>query len=303
MRREYDKYHLINVFCSVVDHGSLSKAAKHLGLSTPTVSKTLAQLEQALGQVLLNRTTRAIAVTDAGRITYQKGQKIISSFTELEDQIAEAATLTRGKLKLTFPETLGLKVFSHICNDFQKAIPDFSLELIFSPYHLDLIEDDIDIAFRVWETLPDCQFYAQPLFSIRPIFIAAPTYLEEHGCPKSIAELSQHNIMLTRLDGLEDGWSIDGKFYQFNGNLISNKTFHTRAAALNGNGIAKLPSYFCQRDIKKGRLVEVLPDLERKDKTVGAIYKVKRKDSKKIDVFLNFAQERLQEYDFSLFDK
>ncbi|GAA5442884.1 HTH-type transcriptional regulator DmlR [Microbulbifer sp. NBRC 101763] len=300
MRREYDKYHLISVFCAVVDHGSLSKAASHLGLSAPTVSKTLVQLEKVLGQVLLNRTTRALSLTEAGRLVYQSGQKILSAFTDLEDQVAEVGSLDRGKLRITFPETIGKTVFSKICNDFQKEYPDFSLELIFTPFLMDMIEDDIDIAFRVSESLPDSQFFSLPLLNIYPVFVASPEYLAKNGCPHSIGELSQHNMLLTRLNGLEDGWLIDGKYYQFKGNLISNETYHTRSAALNGNGIAILPSYFCKKDIQRGRLIELLPELERKDKTVGALYKVKRKGSKKIDIFLSFVESKLQESDVTM---
>ncbi|QFT54817.1 LysR family transcriptional regulator [Microbulbifer sp. THAF38] len=298
MRREYDKYHLISVFCAVVDHGSLSKAGSHLGLSTPTVSKTLAQLEQVLGQVLLTRTTRAVSITDAGRLVYQQGQQILNAFTELEDRVAELGTLDRGKLRITFPETLGENVFSQICNDFQKAYPDYSLELIFTPHLLDMIEDDIDIAVRVWATMPDSQFYGLPLFNISPIFVASPEYLDKNGYPASIEALSQQNILLARLNGLKDGWIFDGKYYHFKGNLISNKTSHTRAAAINGNGIAILPSYFCRQAIQSGELIELFPEIKREDNMVGALYKVKRKNSKKIDVFLSYLEARLRESDF-----
>ncbi|USD19626.1 LysR family transcriptional regulator [Microbulbifer variabilis] len=300
MRREYDKYHLISVFCAVVDHGSLSKAGSHLGLSAPTVSKTLAQLEQVLGQVLLIRTTRSVSVTDAGRLVYQQGQQIINAFTDLEDRVAEIGALDRGKLRLTFPETLGENVFSQICIDFQEAFPDFNLELIFTPHHLDMVEDDIDIAIRVWSAIPDSQFYALPLFHIHPIFVASPEYLKKKGHPDSIEELGKHNILLARLNGLKDGWLFNGKFYQFKGNLVSNKTTHIRAAAINGNGIAILPSYFCQPAIKCGQLIEIFPDLKQEVQVVGALYKVRRNSSKKIDLFLSFLERRLRKSDFDL---
>lgn len=295
MRREYDKYHLLNVFCAVIDNNSFSKAAVQLNMSASGVSKAVSQLEENYGQVLINRTTRAMAMTDAGNLVYNQGYSIINAFRAIEDSVSEVGDLGKGKLRITFPNTLGRMVFSQICIDFQKAYPGFSLELIFTATHLDLIEDDIDIAFRSWNTLKNSQFYALELLELSLIFVASPAYIALHGKPESLDQLCSHNMLLTRNRRLEDSWELDTKHYRFKGNLICNNRFHVREAVLAGNGIAMQPSYFCQRDLNAGTMVELLPDLERPKYHLGALYKAKRETSKKVDVFLEFVQLKIAE--------
>ena len=207
--------------------------------------------------------------------------------------------LIQASFKITFPNTVGRMIFSKICTEFQKQYPHFQLELIFTANYLDLIEDDIDIAFRSWDVLPNSQLYAIELLKTSPIFVASKQYITEHGQPNSLEELQQHNVLLTQHDKLEDSWITNNKHYRFKGNLICNNRFHIREDVLAGNGIAMLPSYFCQRDLNAGTMIEVLSNLERNQKHVGAVYKVKRQSSRKIDVFLTYVQDKINELTFA----
>ncbi|MBQ4844611.1 LysR family transcriptional regulator [Pseudoalteromonas sp. MMG005] len=294
MRREWDKHHLLNVFCQVIEKGSFSKAARHLDLPNSSVSKAVSQLESHLGKTLLLRTTRALSTTDEGKLVYKRAQALLEGFRSLEEELEELSSAPKGKLRVTFPNTLGRMLFSQICNDFLKSYPDFELELIFTASHLDLIEENIDIAFRTWHTLPDSPFYCVSLLKVKLLFVASPEYLTRCGTPNSLDCLAQHNVLLTRHSVLENAWVQDnGPQYTFTGNLIANNRFHIREAVLAGIGIGMLPSYFCQKDIASGGFVELLPELTREQKTLGALYRVKRESSKKLDTFLRFVEQRL----------
>ncbi|TMO67542.1 LysR family transcriptional regulator [Pseudoalteromonas aurantia] len=294
MRREWDKYHLLNVFYQVVEKGSFSKAAVHLNLPNSSVSKAVSQLESHLGKTLLLRTTRALSVTDEGAIVYKRAQALLEGFRSLEEELEELDSTPKGKLRITFPNTLGRMLFSQICNDFLKAYPDFELELIFTASNLDLIEENIDIAFRTWKTLPNSSLYSMSLLKIKLLFVASPDYLARCGTPVSLECLAHHNVLVTRHSTLENAWSQDdGTQHTFSGNLIANNRFHIREAVLAGVGVGMLPSYFCQKDINSGGFVELLPELKRGQKTLGAIYRIKRDSSKKLDTFLSFVEQRL----------
>jgi DNA-binding transcriptional LysR family regulator len=294
MRREWDKHHLLNVYYHVVEKHSFSKAADYLNLPNSSVSKAISQLERYLGKTLLLRTTRALSMTDEGKIVYQRAQTLLEGFKALEEELEELDSSPKGKLRITFPNTLGRMLFSQICNDFLKAYPDFKLELIFTASNLDLIEENIDIAFRTWKTLPNSTFYSVNLLKVKLLFVASPDYLANYGTPKSLACLTNHNVLVTQLSTLENEWVQDnGMHYTFNGNLIANNRFHIREAVLAGIGIGILPSYFCQKDINRGDFIEILPELSREHKTLGAIYRIKRNSSKKLNTFLSFVEARL----------
>ncbi|RJE71037.1 LysR family transcriptional regulator [Pseudoalteromonas sp. MSK9-3] len=296
MRREWDKHHLLNVFYQVVEKGSFSKAADHLNLPNSSVSKAVSQLENHLGKTLLLRTTRALSMTDEGEIVYKRAQGLLEGFRALEEELEELDSTPKGKLRITFPNTLGRMLFSQICNDFLKAYPDFELELIFTASLLDLIDENIDVAFRTWFTLPDSPFYSLSLLKVKLLFVASPDYLARFGTPKSLECLTKHNVLVTRHSTLENAWAQDdGTHHTFSGNLIANNRFHIREAVLAGIGIGMLPSYFCQKDINRGAFVELLPELNRGHKTLGAIYRMKRDSSKKLDTFLSFVEQRLAE--------
>lgn len=295
MRREWDRYHLLNVFYQVVEKGAFSKAAEQLNLPNSSVSKAVSQLESQLGKTLLLRTTRSQSLTDEGNLVYQRAKILLEGFRALEDDLEELSSAPRGKLRITFPNTLGRMLFSQICNDFLKEHPEFELELIFTAANLDLIEENIDIAFRTWDKLPDSQYYMLNLLKIKLLFVASPEYLTQHSTPNSLQDLSGHNVLLTRHSVLENTWSDDnGAIHTFNGNLISNNRFHIREAVLSGIGVGMLPSYFCQKDLANGDFIELLPTLAREQKTLGALYRVKRESSKKLDIFLSFVEQKLK---------
>ena len=294
MRREWDKHYLYSVFCHVVELGSFSKAAERLEVANSSISKAITKLEQHLDKKLLYRTTRSLSPTDEGQLVYQRAKELIDGFKSIEHELEKISDCTKGTLRITFPNTVGRMIFSEICNAFLLENPNFELELIFTSDFMDMIEDDIDIAFRTWHTLPDSQFYVTELLEIKLLFVAAPSYLEKFKTPTTVAELEAHNILLTRHSHLENAWlDEDGKRFSLGGNLIANSRFHIREAALSGIGIGMLPSYFCEQDLSSGRLIELLPDIPRQHKTLGALYKSKRASSKKIDLFLSFVERNL----------
>ncbi|KJY90021.1 LysR family transcriptional regulator [Pseudoalteromonas piscicida] len=293
MRKEYDKLHLLKILCCVAEQHSFSRAAEQLGTTTSAVSKSIAQLESSYGQVLLNRTTRKLALSDAGKLVYEKGKKILRALRDLEEEVEQVGVHQSGHLKITFPNTIGRMLLSQICIDFQKRYPQIKLELMFTAANQDLIEDEIDVAFRLSAALKDSQFYVLKLININSTFVATPSYLAAHGKPEQLDELSRHNMLLSKLNHVEDSWYDGTRSYALQGNLIANSRFHIREAVLAGLGIAMLPSYFCQRDIDSGALVELFPEQNRPEVTLHAIYKVKREHSAKLDLFLGFVQAQL----------
>jgi DNA-binding transcriptional LysR family regulator len=251
----------VAVFVEVVERGSFTAAAASLGLPKSSVSRSVARLENELGVTLLRRTTRKIALTDAGREWFERARRALS---ELEDAGAVASRDERdphGIVRLTAPPDAARALVDALAR-FAERYPRVHVELIVTSRRLDLIEERIDLALRGGQ-LSDSSLIARKLFESALGLYAAPSYLERRGRPKSLADLAQHDVVLFRgvrgrstlvLEGPRGRTKVD-----VTGPISADDFTTVVDALLAGMGIGLAPEVWIQEPVLAGRLERVLP--------------------------------------------
>jgi DNA-binding transcriptional LysR family regulator len=251
------------VFVAVVEAGSLAGAARRTGLTASAVSKLVSRLEQGFGTALLRRTTRRMTVTDAGLTFYERARGVLAELRAVEQEMASKDTEPRGRLRISASLLLGQVHVLPILLSFLKKAPRVALDLELSDRAVDLVSERIDVAVRITASPPP-SFVARRVGSVASVRCASPGYLKGHGVPRSPAELAQHS-RLQLLDGAatEDSGSARLRF-------SSSVAVHEAAKA--GLGIAELPGYLVEDDLRARRLTRLLADFEAPARSVYVIY-------------------------------
>lgn len=260
-------------FARTVEARSISRAARELGVPRPTVGRRLARLEQKLGVRLLRRTTRAMALTDAGEALYARARVVLAAVRDAELSVRRSDDAVRGLLRVSAPPR-AKDSFAAMVSDFLGRYPEVRLELDLSARHVDLIAEGYDLAVRAAQELPP-GLVARRLFRSRQVAVATPGYLKEKGAPKRVTELTKHACLV----GFERGehpvthWPmLRGGKVRVEPTLASNAIEVIHAAALAGRGIAMLPLMTVYDDLAAGRLVAVLPERLGSDVHLAAVY-------------------------------
>lgn len=260
-------------FARTVEARSISRAARELGVPRPTVGRRLARLEQKLGVRLLRRTTRAMALTDAGEALYARARVVLAAVRDAELSVRRSDDAVRGLLRVSAPPR-AKDTFAAMVSDFLARYPEVRLELDLSARHVDLIAEGYDLAVRAASELPP-GLVARRLFRSRQVAVAAPGYLKEKGAPKRVTELVKHACLV----GFERGehpvthWPmLRGGKVRVEPTLASNAIEVIHAAALAGRGIAMLPLMTVYDDLAAGRLEAVLPERLGSDVHLAAVY-------------------------------
>ena len=251
----------IAAFARVVDSGSFSAAAHRLGISKSAVSAHVQRLEERLGIRLLNRTTRRLSVTEAGAAYYRHCARILAE-AEAAEQVASALQREpRGTLRISAPDSFGWMHVAPAVPAFLKRYPELSVDITLSPAHVNLVDEGLDLAIRIG-VLEDSPLVVRKLAPSRLLVCAAPAYLEERGRPREPGDLAKHNCLCTSLLPWGDEWRLAGKRGEVRvavgGSFRSNNAEMLRAAALDGIGIAVLPTWAVAEPLRAGALRRVL---------------------------------------------
>ncbi len=249
-------------FVRIVETGSLSRAAEQMGIAKSAVSRRLVELEDRVGVQLLQRTTRASQLTEAGRSYYERALQILADVTELNTSVSDTQTKLQGELKVALPLTFGLQHLAPIINAFADEHPDLSIHLDFSDRQVDLVEEGFDLAVRIAD-LEDSTHIARRLAPIRMILCAAPSYLAKHGKPKTLDDLRTHQTLQYTLNS-GTGWRFEAangkaKNVRIRPKIVANNGEYLREAAIAGHGIARLPTFIVWEALAAGTLKRVLP--------------------------------------------
>lgn len=278
----------MEIFARVVTAGSLSAAGRELGLSPAVVSKRLKRLEDRLGTRLLQRTTRQIALTEAGRGFHDRVVQILASIDEAESFVSRRSDVARGTLKVSAPTTFGrLHVAPHL-GAFLAANPGLTVNLVLSDEFVDLVKDSIDVSIRIAE-LTDSSLVARRLAPNHRLLCATPAYLAEHGTPQTIADLAKHTLLAT---ASQDPWRLEGPdgpvTVHVEGRLRTNSNEVVREAVLAGLGIAFRSTWDVGPDLRAGRLTMVLPAYRAsRHVAVHAVYPSRRFLAAKVRLFID----------------
>lgn len=252
----------ISLFQLIVEKGSLAAAGREAGLSSTTVSDRLSALEAHFGVVLLNRTTRAISLTEEGRSLLDGAKRVLSEVEELETRIRLGADTLSGPIKISAPSDVGRTIISDEINHFLSENPAITVELQLSDGFVDIVGQGFDIAVR-FGSVTDSTLRIRTLGQKRRLVCAAPGYLEKHGTPKKPADLRAHNCLLMRFGmHLDNVWRFGpGAMRQLvtvSGDRMTNDGALVRQWCLSGYGIMLKSELDVGRDIKAGNLVELL---------------------------------------------
>ena len=270
------------VFTEVARRGSFTAAGRELDLPASAVSRRVARLEERLGMRLLNRTTRSVGLTDAGRIYYGRTATIRQEVDDALRAVREFQETPAGRLRVTAPPDDGGVIWAMFA-EFLRDHPDVELELIHTLERLDLIKEGIDVALRGGSPPDSTQLCATKLVDSRFVLVASPRYLEARGVPTHPAELAEHACIamdnwvpnaFSALLGPEGPVRVD-----LRNRLRTNSQETARKAAIDGLGIAPMVAFTCWRELRSGALVEVLPGALPGPAPMWAIYPLAQRKS------------------------
>lgn len=285
----------IRIFTKVVEAGSFTKAAKQLTLPKSTVSRRVADLEQALGARLLQRTTRSLTLTQAGEVYFAHTSRIAVDLQQARVALEEMQGEPRGTLRLTTPSDMS-GMIPRLVGAFQEKYPHVSVIIFATGRRVDLVAEGYDVALRAGK-LPDSSLVSRKLLDSKLKLYASPAYLKLHGTPKSIEDLKSHSVLCFGTEGpsgiLRYRNATGTGEAKVTGRLASNDFGFLRSAALNGQGIAALPTLESEAEVQSGRLSVVLPDVEVNAGGVYAVHPSARLISPKVRAFIDFAAEWL----------
>jgi DNA-binding transcriptional LysR family regulator len=286
----------IQVFVRVVQAGSFSAAARQLATPKSTISRRISELEQQVGARLLQRTTRKLGLTDAGRIFHEHALRIVAEVEEASHAVGRTQAAPRGLLRATAPLSFGM--LGPIVAEYLRAHPEVEVEMVCTDRRVDLVEERFDVAIRAGR-LADSSLVARPLGSMKRVVVAAPGYCKEHGTPRTPADLAKHaGIVFGAGPSPADVWSLESggrrAEVRITPRLAVNDFEIMRAAALGGVGIALIAEFVCAEDVRKGRLRHVIPAWRSAETPVHALYPTARHLSPKVAAFVELVRKRLQ---------
>jgi DNA-binding transcriptional LysR family regulator len=243
----------IVVFARVIEAGSFTAAARLLGMPKTTVSRRIAALEREVGVRLLQRTTRSLNVTDAGRLYYEESSQALRTIEDANLRLAEARAEPSGTIRISAPVGFGGYFLSSAIFDFLATYPKTKVELRLTDDKLNLVENGIDLSFRTG-ILPDSTLIARKLGSTHRILCASPNYLARHGAPVVPADLARHHCVIAGPSTANAHWVLEGSHGQetvtVSGRFAANEMQAVIAAAIAGYGIAQLPHRVAEASIK-----------------------------------------------------
>jgi DNA-binding transcriptional LysR family regulator len=282
---------------AAVEGGSLSAASRKLGMPLPTVSRKVSELEAHLRTRLVNRTTRSLTLTDAGRSYIVACKRILEDLEQAERAAAGEYTAPRGDLIITAPIVFGRLHVLPIVTDFLEAYPDINVRLALADRVVNLLEDDIDLAVRIGE-LPDSNLVATRVGSIGPVVCASKTYFKRRGVPKTPDDLVAHDCVTS--DGLASpaAWtfSVGGANVAVNvrSRLVVNTAEAAIDAAVASVGITRVLSYQAEAALRSGKIALALRDFEPAPWPVSLVYMGQGLLPLKVRAFLDYAAPRLK---------
>lgn len=291
-----DQLSALKAFCRVVEAGGFSAAATALNVSHTVMSKQVRQLEAHLGAQLLHRTTRKLALTEAGQTYYAYARRILDELEEADLAITHHHATPRGTLRINAPMAFGKLDMALWLPDFLARYPELKVDLVCNDRYVDLIEEGFDVAIRLAREMPDSTLMARKLAIAPTLLVASPSYLAQHGVPTTPQDLARHNCLTYTLVPKPNEWSFtmpDGGSISVavSGTLQANTGVVLRAAALAGTGIATTATFIVHEDLARGALVEVLPDYKLRARDLYAVYPHNRHLSPKVRAFIDFATE------------
>lgn len=288
----------MQVFCTVVEKMSFIGAAEPLGMSKAAVSRYVSALEERLGVRLLNRTTRKLSLTDAGRQFYEQSKDVLALMEEAEVAVSSEAPEASGSLRVNAPVSFGVLHLAPVWADFMRAFPKVQLEISLNDRIVDLVEDGFDVAIRIGR-MENSSLVSRRLTGTRLILCASPDYLAMHEPIQTTEDLLKHGVIAYTNLATGSDWVLNGPSGQetvrTRAIVRCNNGDTCRSITLGGGGISIQPSFMVSDDIREGRLVEVLPAYKSLELGIYAVYPTRKHLAGKVRALINFLVERFEQ--------
>jgi DNA-binding transcriptional LysR family regulator len=287
----------VAAFAAVVDHRAFGAAASSLGIARSVMSKRIARLEKGAGVRLLERTTRHVALTEAGASLYARCAKVLAAVADAEEELAELHGAPRGTLRISAPAGFAASHLVPLLPELLARHPDLRVDLVVNDRFVNLLEEGFDLAIRIGGRLADSSLVARRLGSVAVQTCASPAYLERRGVPRRPRDLLAHECLRFGLMTTRAEWQFRGPrkgtvAFEVAGRIVVNDAASLLEAALVGAGIAKLPSFLAEGALTRGALVEVLADFREPDLGIWVVHPAGRAPQPKVRAFVDFLAER-----------
>jgi len=292
-----DRLESMSILVQAIEAGSLSAAARQLGIPLTTVSRNVSELEAHLKTRLLNRSSRKLSLTDAGRSYVAACKQILENVSEAERGASGEYSAPKGNLNITAPIVFGRLHIVPIVAEFLKAYPNIDIRMVLADGVANLLEDRVDLAIRI-ASLPDSSLVATRVGSIRRVVCGSPGYFAERGIPKNPHDVSTHDCITRDGQTFENSWTFTaGKSnttIAIHARFIVNTAEAAIDAAVAGAGITRVLSYQVVDAVRAGTLVMVLEDFEPEPMPVSLVYAAQGLLPLKLRAFIDFAVPRLK---------
>ncbi len=290
-----DRLQQLALFVRTVETGSFSRTAREFGMSQPSVSRTIAALEDRLGVKLLTRTTRQLSVTDAGEALLPRAREALAEVDDAESAARGADSLS-GILHVALPTTFGVRQIVPLLPAFLERQPVLKIDLMMSDRYENLVAEGADVALRLGK-LQDSSFVARKLASTRRLFVASPTYLARRGTPTSLAALAQHDVIGGPRDFGDQRWVARrrGKTEAktVNPRILTHSPGGIIASAVAGLGVAIASTWMCDEEVAQGKLVEILADYRLEPTDAYLVFPAGHRPSQKARAFSDYLEQAL----------
>lgn len=289
----------LGFFSVLARAGSLSAAARELGITTPAVSRHLAQMESRVGLSLVNRTTRRMSLTPDGEVYLEHARRILGEIDDMEQLLGVSKAMPRGLLRVNATLGFGRSHVAPLVSRFVRKYPLVEAQLQLSVNPPPLTDDLFDVCIRFGEP-PDGRIVARHVAANRRVLCASPAYLARHGEPRVPNDLTRHNCIGIRQGEEAFGvWRLaSGRGRQAavqavrtRGNLTTNDGEIAVNWALDGHGILMRAEWDIARHLKNGRLVQVLPQFHTPDADIYAVYPQRHKSATRVRAFVDFIEQ------------
>lgn len=286
----------LGFFSVLASAGSLSAAARELGVTTPAVSKHLAQMESRLGVSLLNRTTRRMSLTPEGELYLEHARRILGEIEDMEQLLGVSKGIPKGLLRVNATLGFGRSYVAPVISRFARKYPQVEVQLQLSVNPPPLTDDSFDVCVR-FGAPPDTRVIAKYIAPNRRLLCASPAYLARHGMPKVPHDLTRHNCIGIRQG--EEGYGV-WRLSSGRGKTVKTEAIKTRGTlttndgeiavnwALEGHGILMRAEWDIERYLRNGRLVQVLPQYYTPDADIYAVYPQRHQLAARVRAFVEF---------------
>jgi DNA-binding transcriptional LysR family regulator len=291
-----DKLHALRLFVRVARTGSFSAAARELDLSQPSVSRIIAALEHDVGAALVTRTTRAIALTEAGEDYLTHVEAILASLDEA-DHLARGSLELRGSLRVALSSSFGVREIIPLMPAFLARHPALHVNLLMSDQRQDTLKEGVDVALRLGE-LADSSATARLIGRTHRLIAASPAYLKANGTPSTPADLATHTAIVGPVGASAAGWQFQKDGESMSIRVDSRLTVSVNegavAAAVAGMGIVTTALWGCRSELASGLLVQLLPDWKMNEIEVHGMFTPGRRPKPAARAFVEYVIAELR---------